>query len=62
MFVEYYFTNEKERKCCLVKGNAKKEDMIQAFIDNRLEDDVLWRMLSGNIVKKMVLILNNLNL
>ena len=29
------------KKMLFGKGNAKKEDMIQAFIDNRLEDDVL---------------------
>lgn len=29
------------KKILFGKGNAKKEDMIQAFIDNRLEDDVL---------------------
>lgn len=29
------------KKVLFGKGNAKKEDMIQAFIDNRLEDDVL---------------------
>ena len=29
------------KKMLFVKGNAKKEDMIQSFIDNRLEDDIL---------------------
>lgn len=29
------------KKMLFGKGNAKKEDMIQSFIDNRLEDDVL---------------------
>ena len=29
------------KKMLFGKGNAKKEDMIQAFIDNRLEDDTL---------------------
>ena len=29
------------KKMLFGKGNAKKEDMIQAFIDNRLDDDVL---------------------
>ena len=29
------------KKMLFGKGNAKKEDMIQAFIDNRLKDDVL---------------------
>ena len=29
------------KKMLFGKGNAKKEDMIQAFIDNRLEDDEL---------------------
>jgi hypothetical protein len=29
------------KKILFGKGNAKKEDMIQAFIDNRLSDDVL---------------------
>ena len=31
------------KKMLFGKGNAKKEDMIQAFIDNRLEDDVLMK-------------------
>ena len=29
------------KKVLFGKGNAKKENMIQAFIDNRLEDDIL---------------------
>ena len=29
------------KKMLFGKGNAKKEDMIQSFIDNRLEDDIL---------------------
>ena len=29
------------KKMLFGKGNAKKEDMIQSFMDNRLEDDVL---------------------
>ena len=31
------------KKMLFGKGNAKKDDMIQAFIDNRLEDDVLMK-------------------
>ena len=31
------------KKMLFGKGNAKKEDMIQAFIDNRLEDDILLK-------------------
>jgi hypothetical protein len=31
------------KKMLFGKGNAKKEDMIQAFIDNRLDDDVLLK-------------------
>jgi hypothetical protein len=29
------------KKMLFGKGNAKKEDMIQAFIDNRLDDNIL---------------------
>jgi hypothetical protein len=29
------------KKMLFGKGNAKKEDMIQSFIDNRLNDNVL---------------------
>ena len=29
------------KKVLFGKGNAKKDDMIQAFIDNRLEDELL---------------------
>ena len=41
------------KKMLFGKGNAKKDDMIQAFIDNRLEDDVLvenafWRYCKTN--------------
>lgn len=41
------------KKMLFGKGNAKKEDMIQAFIDNRLEDEVLmvnafWRYCKEN--------------
>ena len=41
------------KKMLFGKGNAKKDDMIQAFIDNRLEDDVLvenalWRYCNTN--------------
>ena len=41
------------KKMLFGKGNAKKDDMIQAFIDNRLEDDVLvenalWRYCKAN--------------
>ena len=31
------------KKILFGKGNAKKEDMIQAFIDNRLNDDILTK-------------------
>jgi hypothetical protein len=31
------------KKVLFGKGNAKKDDMIQSFIDNRLEDDILVR-------------------
>ena len=41
------------KKMLFGKGNAKKEDMIQAFIDNRLDDEVLmenafWRYCKDN--------------
>ena len=41
------------KKMLFGKGNAKKDDMIQAFIDNRLGDDVLvenvfWRYCNTN--------------
>ena len=41
------------KKILFGKGNAKKEDMIQAFIDNRLEDGVLldnafWKYCNKN--------------
>jgi hypothetical protein len=29
------------KKVLFGKGNAKKDDMIQSFIDNRLEDEIL---------------------
>ena len=43
------------KKMLFGKGNAKKEDMIQAFIDNRLNDDVLaksvfWKYCKSNDV------------
>ena len=43
------------KKMLFGKGNAKKEDMIQAFIDNRLEDDELmenafWKYCKENDV------------
>ena len=31
------------KKMLFGKGNAKKDDMIQAFIDNRLKDDILLK-------------------
>lgn len=34
------------------KGNAKKEDMIQAFIDNRLEDNILVENAFWNYCKE----------
>lgn len=41
------------KKILFGKGNAKKDDMIQAFIDNRLKDDVLinnpfWKYCNKN--------------
>lgn len=41
------------KKILFGKGNAKKEDMIQAFIDNRLGDDILiendfWKYCNKN--------------
>lgn len=41
------------KKMLFGKGNAKKDDMIQAFIDNRLEDNVLidndlWKYCNKN--------------
>lgn len=41
------------KKMLFGKGNAKKEDMIQAFIDNRLNDDILtnnafWQYCKNN--------------
>lgn len=41
------------KKMLFGKGNAKKEDMIQAFIDNRLKDDdltksVFWKYCKSN--------------
>lgn len=33
------------------KGNAKKEDMIQSFIDNRLDDDILTKNVFWNYCK-----------
>ena len=41
------------KKMLFGKGNAKKEDMIQAFIDNRLKDDILennafWKYCKDN--------------
>ena len=46
------------KKMLFGKGNAKKEDMIQAFIDNRLEDDVLmvnafWKYCTSNSIKSL---------
>ena len=43
------------KKVLFGKGNAKKEDMIQAFIDNRLEDELLmsnafWKYCKTNEV------------
>ena len=43
------------KKMLFGKGNAKKEDMIQAFIDNRLNDDelvksVFWKYCKSNDV------------
>ena len=43
------------KKILFGKGNAKKEDMIQAFIDNRLDDDILidndfWKYCNKNDV------------
>lgn len=43
------------KKMLFGKGNAKKEDMIQSFIDNRLEDDILiennfWKHCNENNV------------
>lgn len=43
------------KKMLFGKGNAKKEDMIQSFIDNRLEDDILiennfWKYCNENNV------------
>ena len=43
------------KKILFGKGNAKKEDMIQAFIDNRLGDDILidndfWKYCNKNDV------------
>lgn len=43
------------KKMLFGKGNAKKEDMIQSFIDNRLEDDILiennfWKHCNENDV------------
>ena len=47
------FSPTEGKKMLFGKGNAKKEDMIQAFIDNRLEDEVLmanafWRYCKEN--------------
>jgi hypothetical protein len=39
------------KKMLFGKGNAKKEDMIQAFIDNRLEDEVLMANAFWNYCK-----------
>ena len=43
------------KKTLFGKGNAKKDDMIQAFIDNRLDDNELmtnafWRYCKDNAV------------
>ena len=43
------------KKMLFGKGNAKKEDMIQSFIDNRLKDDILiennfWKHCNENNV------------
>ena len=38
------------KKVLFGKGKCKK-GWYDTFIDNRLEDEVLWWMLSGNIVK-----------
>ena len=40
------------KKILFGKGNAKKEDMIQAFIDNRLEDCVLIENIFWQYCKK----------
>ena len=39
------------KKVLFGKGNAKKDDMIQAFIDNRLEDEILMANAFWNYCK-----------
>ena len=40
------------KKMLFGKGNAKKDDMIQSFIDNRLDDDLLTNNIFWKYCKK----------